>query len=54
MTAIPKDWSGFLRVDDNKKELFTFLSKLVLEILGSDDCRYIVGCRYGWLWCFSI
>lgn len=30
--AIPKDWHAFLRIDDNKSELFAFLSDEVMKI----------------------
>ena len=31
-TAMPKNWKDFLRVDQNKTELFTFLSQKVVHI----------------------
>ena len=29
LTAIPRNWKDFLRVDGNKKELFSFLSQQI-------------------------
>ena len=36
-SAIPKNWSEFLRIDDNKTELFSFLATHVTG-LGTDKC----------------
>lgn len=32
-TRIPTDWKGFLRVDENKTELFSFLAKKVMFVV---------------------
>ncbi len=31
-TQIPKNWKDFLRVDENKKELFNFLSQQAIHL----------------------
>lgn len=35
-TVLPKNWSDFLRVDDNKTELFKFLSQQVMQLPTED------------------
>ncbi|CAC5423003.1 unnamed protein product [Mytilus coruscus] len=35
-TNIPKNWHGFLRVDENKRELFQFLSENLAEVANTE------------------
>ena len=40
-TAIPSKWSDFLHVDDNKMELFKFLSQQVIKLpMDEGKCIY--------------
>ena len=40
--VLPKQWQDFLRVDDNKRELFAFLSKFVAHNLHDSSKQLIV------------
>ena len=44
-TRIPSDWKGFLRVDDNKTELFKFLAEQVIPTTSrrKGDLQHIGG-----------
>jgi len=39
--AIPGNWSNFLRVDDNKTELFRFLSAALMEWFDQEDKQLV-------------
>ena len=39
---IPRNWQNFLRVDLNKKELFSFLSKALIEVCKHDGKELVV------------
>jgi len=40
--AIPGNWSNFLRVDDNKTELFRFLSAALMEWFDQEDKQLVI------------
>jgi hypothetical protein len=40
--AVPKNWQNFLRVDRNKTELFSFLSKVLLQAFSEEDKKVVV------------
>ena len=41
----PKDWDSFLRIDENKTELFRFLSHAITNVVSS-DIDHIVVCAF--------
>jgi len=41
-TAIPGNWQNFLRVDSIKTELFSFLSKILLQVFSKEDKEVIL------------
>lgn len=40
--CLPKIWSQFLQVDENKTDLFTFLSERVVSVLANSDKQIVV------------
>ena len=40
--SLPGNWHDFLRVDENKEELFSFLSRQVTESINVPDKQFVV------------